>query len=448
MSDYREMWTELGLDLEAHDQLLAVIPQLYGDVYLSQKNRPEGMSYLDFVMSEIHGLRIKELNDLRANGGKVVGTFCLYVPEEIVLASGSACVGICGGADWGAAEAEKVLPRNICPLIKSFMGFKLTRVCPYFESSDLIVGETTCDGKKKAYEVLGDVTDVYTMHTPQMKDEASHRLWQDEVKRFKEKMENLTGKSIGAEELAGGIAMVNAKRAALKRMNETRKADLVPISGKDALLIQQVAFYDDPARFTEMINKISDELEKRIANGIGVTEKNAPRILMSGCPMAIPNWKMHHIVESSGAVVVAEESCIGHRYFRDMVDETADNEAAALNAVADRYMKLDCACFTPNKERMENILKLVEDYQVDGVVHYSLQSCDPFTVEYYNVEKTLKEAGVPVLQIETDYSMEDAGQLSTRIEAFIETIKGLENRSGKNVYVGIDIGSRFIKVVA
>ncbi len=426
MSDYREMWKELGLDLEAHDQLLAVIPQIYGDVYLTQKDRPEGMGYLDFVMSEIHGLRVKELNDLRDAGGKVVGTFCLYVPEEIVLASGAACVGICGGADWPSAEAEKVLPRNLCPLIKSFMSFKIAKVCPYFETSDMIVGETTCDGKKKSYEILGEYTNVYVMHTPQMKDDSSRRLWSDEVKKFKEKMEELTGNKVDAAALAKGIATVNAKRAALKRMNDARKADPVPISGKDALLIQQVAFYDDPARFTEMINKISAELEQRIANGAGVAEKGAPRILISGCPMAVPNWKLHHIVESTGAVIVAEEACIGHRYFRDMVSEGATDIDAGLEAVASRYMKLDCACFTPNKERIDNIKKLVDDYNVDGVIHYSLQFCDPFTVEYNSVERALKDAGVPVLKIETDYSMEDAGQLSTRVEAFMETIKERE----------------------
>ncbi|MBS3909995.1 MAG: 2-hydroxyacyl-CoA dehydratase [Actinobacteria bacterium] len=421
--DYRKMWEDLGLDLEAHDQLLAVIPQMYGDIYMSQQNRPEGMSYLDFVMSEIHGLRVKELNDLREAGGKVVGAFCLYVPEEVVLAGGAACVGICGGADWGAAEAEKVLPRNLCPLIKSFMGFKLTKVCPYFESSDMIVGETTCDGKKKTYEVLGEYTNVHVMHTPQTKDEASRTLWLDEVKKFKETMEELTGNTIDAAALARGVASVNAKRAALRRMNEARKASPVPISGKDALLIEQVAFYDDPLRFTQMINKVSDELEQRIADGVGVAPEDAPRILISGCPMAIPNWKMHHIVESTGAIIVGEEACIGHRYFRDMVDESPSDLDGELAAVADRYMKLDCACFTPNKERLDNITQLVKDYKVDGVIHYALQFCDPFTVEYNSVERTLKEAGVPVLRIETDYSMEDAGQLSTRVEAFMERIK-------------------------
>lgn len=422
MSDYRKMWEELGLDLEAHDQLLAVIPKMYGDVYMSQVNRPEGMGYLDFVMSEIHGLRIQELQEHKESGGKVIGTFCLYVPEEIVLASGAACVGICGGADWGGAEAEQVLPRNLCPLIKSFMGFKLTKVCPYFESSDLIVGETTCDGKKKSYEVLGDFTDVYVVHTPQTKDESSRKLWLEEVSKFKDKMEALTGNEIDAENLAKGIALVNAKRAALKRMNEARKASPVPISGRDALLIQQVAFYDDPVRFTDSVNKIAEELETRVVDGVGIADKDVPRILVSGCPMAIPNWKLHNIVESTGAVIVAEEACIGHRYFRDLVDESADTVEGWLEAVAERYMKLDCACFTPNKERIDNIMKLVKDYNVDGVIHYSLQFCDPFTVEYNNVEKALKEANVPVLKIETDYSMEDAGQISTRVEAFMETI--------------------------
>src|SRR5659263_750093 len=87
--DYHPMWDELGLDLEKHDMLLGAVGQMYVDTYLSQKDRPAGMGYLDFVMSEVHGLRIKELHDFRKAGGKVVGTFCLYVPEEIVRAAGA-----------------------------------------------------------------------------------------------------------------------------------------------------------------------------------------------------------------------------------------------------------------------------------------------------------------------------------------------------------------------
>lgn len=168
--DYRGMWRDLGLHLEAHDALLGVLGKLYSDVFLSQKARPEGMAYFDFVMSEVHGLRIKELVEEKKGGAKIIGAYCVYVPEEIVLAAGATLVGLCAGADFAIQEAEKLLPRNTCPLIKSSFGFKLGRVCPYLEVSDMIVGENTCDGKKKAYETLaGLVPNLYVMDLPQMK---------------------------------------------------------------------------------------------------------------------------------------------------------------------------------------------------------------------------------------------------------------------------------------
>jgi len=155
MTDYREMWERLGINLEAHDGLLEVLPPMYEEHILSQENRPEGMEYFDFVFSEVHGLRIQELVEHKRKGGIVAGTFCTYVPEELIVAANGICVGLCSGADVAIDEAEKYLPRNLCSLIKSSLGFKLARVCPYIESCDLLVGEATCDGKKKYYEILG-----------------------------------------------------------------------------------------------------------------------------------------------------------------------------------------------------------------------------------------------------------------------------------------------------
>jgi len=120
--DYRAMWESIGLDLEAHDQLLQALPPAYGSVYLGQDNRPAGMEYFDFVINEIHGLRIQELQEHKAEGGKVFGAFCVFVPEEVIRAAGGICIGLCSGIEIGSVQAEKVLPRNICPLIKSFMG--------------------------------------------------------------------------------------------------------------------------------------------------------------------------------------------------------------------------------------------------------------------------------------------------------------------------------------
>ena len=417
------MWKDLGINLEAHDGLLKVLGQAYADVYLSQENRPKGMEYLDFVLSEIHGLRIQELVEAKKQGRKIIGTFCLYVPEEIVLAADAICVGLCAGADIGTEHAEQILPRNTCALIKSFVGFKLANLCPYVESCDLLIGETTCDGKTKAYEVFNDYKETFVIEVPHMKLAEDHMLWRRELGRLVAKIEGVTGKRIGVEQLRKGVEIANAKRAALQRLNELRAADPAPISGRDALLINQVQFYDDPVRFTEKINALCDEIETRVEKKIGVGPAGSPRILMSGCPMAAPNWKVPFLVEKSGAVIVGEESCVGERGTRNLVDTGGATVDEILDRIADRYMKIDCAVFTPNRERVEHVLEMASTYNADGVIHYALQFCTPYQMEAYKMERALGDAGIPTLRIETDYSMEDAAQLETRVQAFLETIK-------------------------
>jgi benzoyl-CoA reductase/2-hydroxyglutaryl-CoA dehydratase subunit BcrC/BadD/HgdB len=423
LADYRKMWKELGLNLEAHDKLLAVIPQIYGEVFLSQKDRPEGMQYFDFVMSEIHGLRVRELVDHKAAGGTVIGTFCLYVPEEIIRAVGGVAVGLCAGAEWAYDEVERILPRNTCALIKSFMGFKLGGVCPYVEACDLVIGETTCDGKKKAYELFGQYAPLYVMELPHMKGAASKALWRSEIDRLVSELERVSGRELTAASLARGIREVNRKRRALQRLNQTRKSRPVPISGRDALLAVQVAFYDDVLRFSEKVEELAEELEGRVRAGFGVAAANAPRILLTGSPMSIPNWKIHDLLERAGAVVVAEEMCTGSRYYEDLVPEDRDSVASMLDGIADRYLGLNCACFTPNGGRVADILRMAKEFNADGIVNASLQYCGPYQVEATLVDRAAKGAGIPILRIDTDYSREDVGQLSTRVEAFLEMLR-------------------------
>ncbi|MDZ7331767.1 MAG: double-cubane-cluster-containing anaerobic reductase [candidate division KSB1 bacterium] len=422
-ADYRQMWTELGLDLPAHDALLDVLGQAYGDIYMSQKNRPEGMQYFDFVMSEVHGLRIKELRDAQGDGRKVIGSFCVFVPEELILAVDGISVGLCAGAEFGFDKAEEVLPRNICALIKSAFGFKLGKVCPYVESSDMIVGENTCDGKKKAYELLKElVKNLFILDLPQMKSEAGKALLKSEYQRFAKALEELSGKKITVQSLRKGIELVNQKRKAIHRLSDLRKHEPAPISGLDALLINQVFFYDDPARFTASVNKICDELEQRVKRGVGVRGNGTPRIVISGSPMAVPNWKIPWIVESSGAIIVGEESCVGERGTQWLTDESGDTVEQLIDNLVERYFQIDCAIFTPNPSRLEHIKSMVKKYNAQGVIHYSLQFCQPYQIESGPVEKALEAEGIPVLRIDTDYSQEDAGQIKTRVEAFIERI--------------------------
>ncbi|NQT54360.1 2-hydroxyacyl-CoA dehydratase [bacterium] len=422
---YDAMWESLGLDLEAHDALLSALGQAYRSIILAQRDRPKAMDYFNFVMSEVHGLRIQELLEGKKQGHKVVGSFCVFVPEEIVRAADATLVGLCTGADFAMEKVERLLPRNTCALIKSAFGFKLGKVCPFLEAADIVVGENTCDGKKKSYEVLDRlVPNLYVMDLPQTKSDEGRALLRAEFVRFKQAIEKLTGNTIDAAGLRRAIQLVNAKRSAMHRLAALRSAEPAPVSGLDALLMNQVYFYDEPTRFIDAVHKVCDEVEWRVADGLGVAPAGAPRLLIAGCPMAVPNWKLPWLIETSGAIVVGEESCTGERGTRHLVcDPGADADLdGLLDAIVDRYFQIDCAIFTPNTDRLRHIQEMAATYHADGVVLYGLQFCQPYLIESLPFERALEEQGIPALRLETDYSPEDVEPVRTRIEAFLERL--------------------------
>ncbi len=421
--DRHPMWKELGMDLETHDQLCEALPAAFGDVFLSQENRPEAMAFWDMVAADVHGIRPAELVEAQKNGQKVFGTFCTYVPDEVVVACNGIVTGLCGGSQFWVPDGEKYLPADMCPLIKASLGARMGRTCPFFRIVDEIVGETTCDGKKKMYEILATDVPMHIMELPQMKRPKDIDAFADEIALFGKNVEEVTGKQLTVENLAEAIRIINNRRRALQRVYETRKnPDIIPISGTDALLMMQIAFFDDPVRCAEMAGKLADELEQRLADGVSVFPKGTKRILLTGTPLAIPNWKLHHIIETSGAAIVCEENCTGTKFFTNLVDESQTTLEGQFHALAERYMKINCACFTPNTARIDEVLQLARDYQVDGVINTNLKFCTTFKTEAPALEKVLEDNGIPVLDIETDYTDNDAEQLRTRVEAFVEML--------------------------
>ena len=240
MSDYVKMWEELGMDLANHDLLCQVLPTAVGDVFLSQENRPKAMDFWDLVISEVHGIRPAELIAAQKEGRKVFGTFCVYVPDEVIVAANGIVTGLCGGSQFWVPDGEKVLPKSMCPLVKASVGARLGKTCPFFRIADMYVGETTCDGKKKAYEILGEDVPMYIMDVPQMKRECDILRWKEEIKAFAAKVEEFTGNTITPEKLAESIRIHNEKRKAMQRVYDCRKSECLPISGRDVLLMIQI----------------------------------------------------------------------------------------------------------------------------------------------------------------------------------------------------------------
>jgi len=420
--EIREMWAQLGVDLDKHDAYVGSFPKMFKETILCQENRPQAMEYFSDVVKRLHGARPWELFQHKKAGGKVVGTYCVYVPDELIYALGAASTGLCGGDQFWVPAGQAVLPSNMCALVASSLGSRLDRTSPFCQVADLYVGEATCDGKKKAWEILGQDVNLHVMDMPQKKRDKDTQRFAQELEELGHVLEKLTGNTLTSERLAEGIRLINGRRRALQRLQAVRAARPAPISGLDALMVTQVGFYDDPARFAGQVNQLCDELEDRVKSGQGVAPAEAKRIVLTGSPMAIPNWKLPRIVEQSGAVAVAEELCTGSRFFENLVDENTVDMESMIQALAQRYLKTNCACFTPNQGRMDDIIRLARDNRADGVIDYALQFCGLYTTESHLVGQAMKQAGLPMLQVVTDYSAEDRAQLSTRVQAFLEML--------------------------
>ncbi len=416
--DYRPMWEALGVNLELHDQLLADLGKLHERTHLSQKNRPREMARFDHSFHACHSGRVEEIVDFRKKGGKSIGTFCIYVPDEIAFAADVLAIPLCGGSGWSVSYADKMFPRDICPLVRSTFGMSFSGTCPYKTLKDFAIGETTCDAKKKAWDLLG----FKVMEVPQRKNPIDRNLWLKEVYNFKDMVETLSGVAITAEKLRDAIKLMNRKRTVMQKLNAFRKLAKPPISGLDALLVSQVSLNQDTSKFIEDVEALISELEERAESGVSAYETDGKRILVAGTPSPMGNAKVHHIIEKSGMQIVADESCTGIRYFRGLVDEIPASIDGMMEAIADRYYNIDCSCFSPNTERAENLVGMVKEYQVQGVVQNILQYCHTYNVEAKAIENCLGEIEIPSIKIETDYSQEDMGQIRTRLEAFAEML--------------------------
>ncbi len=376
-------------------------------------------SFDDFVDARKAGfLHVKEYVE---NGGHLVGMFCSYSPLELFDAAGISVVGLCGTSNEPIADAEKVLPKNLCPLIKSSYGFAYTDKCPYTYFCDFIVGETTCDGKKKMFELLNDIKETYVLHLPQsQKREYAKDIWYQEVKLLKEYIEKRYDIEITDEKL----------REAAHKRNELRKSQLelyklqgaVPpvmkASEVMSTLAQGLFAFGPEAQKASFDAKIKSAKEAYEAGERPVSEK-AKRILLTGCPSTGVIQKVGMTIENNGGVIVCLDDCSGERTTKMMVDENADD---ILRAISDRYLEIHCSVMTTNEGRIENTKAMCEKYKADGVVEMVLQACHTFNVESTLMQKMCDDEGIPYMKLETDYSTTDSGQIETRLAAFIEML--------------------------
>ncbi|MBO4365206.1 MAG: 2-hydroxyacyl-CoA dehydratase [Eggerthellaceae bacterium] len=350
----------------------------------------------------------------------LIGTYCTYVPEEIGMAMNAAVVGLCSMSDETIPLAEQDLPASLCPLIKSSYGFAKADKCPYFYFSDLIVAETTCDGKKKMYELMSEFKPVYVMQLPNFQDELGYEMWKKEVVRFKEKLEDFFGVTITEDAIRDAIRLRNQLRVAATELFRLMKMDPVPMLGYDLFkVIYGSSFTFDQAEAVQQLRELKERiLEEAEQNQARIGHR--PRIIITGCPMGGASEKVARIIEENGGVVVGYENCTGEKCYCRLVDESNPD---VYDALADFYFKIGCSVMSPDTYRFELLGSMIDEYAADGVVDMTLQGCHTYNVEAYQINRFVtEEKGIPYINVETDYSNVDEGQLTTRLQAFVEIL--------------------------
>ncbi len=357
----------------------------------------------------------------KQEGRKVIGFYCLYSPIEIAVAANAIPVSLCGTRNEPIEAAEKVLPRNLCPLIKSSYGYAATDTCPYFRFSDLVVGETTCDGKKKMFELLAKFRPIHILQLPQTQEtDGALSFWYDEIVKFKKKVEKVTGVEITDERLSEAIKLTNQERKAKKALMDLPKMNPSPISGIELLTVMfKTGFFMDKRLGIALMNEIVDEFRRKGNPAESPFHPKTPRILVTGVPVGLGSEKVVRLIEKAGANVVCLENCSGYRSVF-MIDENKE----PLQAMAEKYLSTPCSVMSPNPGRIKLLDELIEDFSVDGVIDLTWQACHTYNIESYQIEKFVSEKwGLPFLHLETDYSESDTEQLRVRIEAFLEMVK-------------------------
>jgi benzoyl-CoA reductase/2-hydroxyglutaryl-CoA dehydratase subunit BcrC/BadD/HgdB len=363
---------------------------------------------------------LAHLQTKREEGKKIAGIYCGYAPVELIRAMDIVPASLCAFSNATIEAAETVLPANLCPLIKSSFGFIITDTCPFYGISDAVIGETTCDGKKKMFELIMERKPTFIMDLPQLPDEEEALSnWTVMIRKLQKFLEATFNIQATDEQIEVAIKDTNRIHAMMRKVIEFA-ALRPPVVGwqemGDLTSLSQGAAGEETER---ILIEVIKKLEERQAAGYAHGPDGAPRVLVTGCPVGGDAQKVFNIIEKAGGVIVALDACSGFKPFMMDIEEDTKDPARAL---AERYLKIPCSCMTPNTRRLTEMTRIIDKFKPDAVIDVVLQACHSYNIESHRVgEHVQKNHGLPFLKIVTDFSQSDVGQIRTRVEALLES---------------------------
>lgn len=363
---------------------------------------------------------------------KTIGTFCIMVPEELIIAAGAVPVRLCSGSYTAYAIGDESVPRDACPLVKAVQGMVNIHMSAAYENCSLLVVPITCDCKKKIAGMLGSIKSVEIIHVPPMKGkDMDTEQYLKELYRFIPKLEQATGNCITERTLAEAINQVGYAQYEMSRFLEYRKHSPALLHGTQVMAVMNAYAYMSAGDWAAQMHRLNVEMEERLNKNKFVGKGNQPRILITGSPITFPNIKVPLLIEEMGGMLAADETCMGERALYDPVTVVDDSFDGMMRALAGRYTRpCNCPIFVDNRQRIYRLKQMVKNYNIQGIVYHVLRGCLVYDYEYQMMEDEFGKLDIPIIRVESDYNEEDVEQLRIRIEAFIELIK-LKNYAGQ-----------------
>ena len=365
--------------------------------------------------------RLSELMQQKERGTKIVGyTPTAYMPEELVYASGALPIALDRGGDIEPVLAStSYLGRVLDTFCRAQIGYRVMRQEPLYQMPDLLIVPVTdlhVRGLADSWDFFAGV-EVVRLGVPHSKVGHAFQHYLAGLNLLKERLEKLTGLEITEKRLRDEIDLSNGLRGLLREISLMRRAEDPPISGKEFIRLNHDSLYADRHVMIEALESLRDKLQVNKA-----ARPKGPRILLTGSTLASGDDTVVDLLEEAGASIVVEEFCEGLRPYWEKVSAEGD----PIEALANSYLmkRAPCAFFRGSpEERFDFLLRLVKDFNVDGVVWYSLMYRETYGIESYIFHKALEKMNIPMLSITSDYSPAETGSLRTRIETFIQTIE-------------------------
>ena len=373
----------------------------------------------DTIKSKINDVQVFFKNTLASLDNRpVIGWFCTYTPEELIIAGGFTPSRIMGSKK--IVKSESYFPINFCPYIKSVWDSLLSGI----SNIRALVFTNSCDGMRRLYDTANTYlkdTPSYLLDVPRLRGEDSTAFFKDNLINMKRFIENTAGSRISEKEIKNAVVLMNKKRRFLENFSRIFKMSPYLIYISTYYRIMELSMSSEPHTFTDDLEKYIEHIEEHTGKNktiLKTKKERSPGVMIIG--NLITEEKLWNMLSAMKLRLAADDLCISSRYFKNQVDTDSKDLFASL---AGRYLnKPSCMRMADLGLKLKEIENTITENSIKGVIFISLKFCDTVLYSFPLLKERFNEMGIPVLYLEMEYNNFSEGQLKTRIQAFLEML--------------------------